>query len=283
MTTPASSGGIGGERFEAIGKLDQARPVTVVPGVTLWPLVDTQGRAENLLTGVLTIEPAARYPHYTRPFTEVLTLLEGDAAIDAEERRYRLWPLDSAVLPRHVPRRVVNLSTRDPAVFHIALAAGTPLQTWVNARFESQEQPLGSTGREHAEQLCRNNQATPQEFAPRALVQEFSCVEPGGVGLSGEIVRFEPGARLPCHRVDADGSITILEGTATCIVEGRRHDLASRATVFVPRGLCHYIINLTLDPLVMIWVHAGGQAERIVVDDSFCHPERKVNRAPAHP
>jgi oxalate decarboxylase/phosphoglucose isomerase-like protein (cupin superfamily) len=72
--------------------------------------------------------------------------------------------------------------------------------------------------------------------------------------------------------------VTVVEGTATCIVEGRRHELTEYASVFVPRGLCHYVINLTLDTLVLLWLHAGDRAERIVVDESLCHPERGKSR-----
>ena len=77
--------------------------------------------------------------------------------------------------------------------------------------------------------------------------------------------------------------ITIVDGAATCIVEGRRISLATGTTLVVPAGLCHYLINLTLDPLVAIWVHAGGRPEQTVLDDSFCHPERKESRSSVEP
>ena len=46
------------------------------------------------------------------------------------------------------------------------------------------------------------------------------------------------------------------------------------ATALVPQGLCHYFINLTLDPMAMIWVYAGDKPDRIVMDESYCHPEK---------
>ena len=42
----------------------------------------------------------------------------------------------------------------------------------------------------------------------------------------------------------------------------------------VPQGLCHYFINLTLDPMAMIWVYAGDKPDRIVMDESYCQPEK---------
>ena len=82
------------------------------------------------------------------------------------------------------------------------------------------------------------------------------------------------GRRLPCHRHEFDESITIIKGTATCIVEGRRHELSDSATALVPQGRCHYFINLTLEPMAMVWVYAGGMPDRIVMDETFCHPDR---------
>ena len=42
----------------------------------------------------------------------------------------------------------------------------------------------------------------------------------------------------------------------------------------MPQGRCHYFINLTLAPMAMIWVYAGDKPDRIVMDETFCHPER---------
>ncbi len=45
----------------------------------------------------------------------------------------------------------------------------------------------------------------------------------GGYGL------FQPGGRLPAHVHDFDESICIIDGEATCVVEGRRHTMSSGA------------------------------------------------------
>ena len=282
MTTPGSPGDNEARRIEATGRLDEAAAVTIFPGVTLRSLVGAGDGQENLLIGVLTVDPGASYPAYTRPFTEALILLEGDGAVDVEDRRYRLQRFDSAALPRQIPRRVVNLSASEPTVFQVVLASNAPLQMWVNARFNPQEQPLGATGRVHGEWINRGDQAAPLENAHRALFHELCDPDRDDWGLCGGIGRFEPGGRLPCYRALRDEAITIVEGTATCIVEGRKHQLTQGASLFVPPGLCHYPINLSLDPLVLIWVHAGGRAERILVDDTLCHPERQEGQSRAH-
>ena len=47
----------------------------------------------------------------------------------------------------------------------------------------------------------------------------------------------------------------------------------------VPQGRCHYFINLTLEPMAMIWVYAGDMPDRIVMDEPFCHPEEEAGVA----
>ena len=68
----------------------------VVPGVELCPLVGAYSGSRNLFTGLLTLDPGASYPLYTRPFTEAMIVVEGNASIEVEDRRHRLGPLDAA-------------------------------------------------------------------------------------------------------------------------------------------------------------------------------------------
>ena len=112
------------------------------------------------------------------------------------------------------------------------------------------------------------------ELATSARFQDLFGADTGARGICGGYGLFEPGARLPCHRHDFDESITIVQGTATCIVEGRRHDLSGNATALIPQGRCHYFINLTLEPMAMIWVYAGDRPDRIVMDETNCQPDK---------
>ena len=259
---------------------ESGKIMVVVPGVELCPLAGAHSGARDLFTALLTLSPKAWYPLYTRPVTEVLILVEGDASIEVEDRRYHLKPLDAMTVSPRVPRRVVNLSSNRPAVFHIALAAGAPAQTWINGRFTAIDQSASDTGRAGAARICRNNPAARFELAPLARFQDLFNADLGAQGICGGYGLFEPGARLPCHRHEFDESITIVHGTATCIVEGRRHELSGNATALVPQGRCHYFINLTLEPMAMIWVYAGDRPDRIVMDEAFCHPARgKQSRA----
>jgi uncharacterized cupin superfamily protein len=78
----------------------------------------------------------------------------------------------------------------------------------------------------------------------------------GGYGL------FHPGGRLPAHYHDIDESISIIDGVATCVVEGRRHALSGCETALVPRGRVHYFINDSAGTMAMLWVYAGPRRRR---------------------
>lgn len=274
MTKPVPGTSATDERREVIQRAEDAKIVALVPGVELTPLAGGFSGARNLFTALLTLNPKASYPLYIRPFTEALVLLDGDASFEVEDRRYRLRKLDAMTIWAQVPRKVVNLSSRLPAVLHVALAWDTPEQTWVNGRFTAIDQAASATGQAGSEYLCRNNPSARFELAPFARFQNLYGADLGARGICGGYGLFEAGARLPCHRHEFDESITIVQGTATCVVEGRRHELSGNATALVPQGRCHYFINLTLEPMAMIWVYAGDTPDRIVMDETCCHPDR---------
>ncbi len=281
MTTPIWPRGTLRARQEVIQSFQTAQARLLAPGVELRMLVGSHNGAQNLFTGVLTLAPGASYPYYVRPFSEALTLLDGEVAVDVEDRRYRLEPLDSISITPRRPRRLANVSTGQLATLHVSLASATADQTWVNGRFTAVEQSGSAIGRVGSERLCRNEPAARFELAPRALFQDLFSAKLGTRGICGGYGVFEPGARLPCHRHEFDESITIVQGVATCIVEGRRHDLSGNSTALVPEGRCHYFINLTLEVMTMVWVYAGDKPDRIVMDEACCHPEKSQN-SPSH-
>lgn len=269
MSTP-SEGAV--DRIEAIERPETSRAVVLIPGVESRPMTGAHNGARGLFTGLVTLAPGASVPYHERPIAEAVVLLEGEIAVDVEDRRYRLGPLDAIAIMPHRPRRVANPSADRPAVLHVALASASPEQRWINGRFTPAEQPPDSDGRDGSERVVRHAGAPATELAPRALFRDLYNAELGTRGICGGYGLFEPGARLPCHRHLFDESITIVQGTATCVVEGRRHELAGLATAMVPQGRCHYFINLTLEPMAMVWVYAGDMPDRIVMGEHFCHP-----------
>jgi mannose-6-phosphate isomerase-like protein (cupin superfamily) len=279
MTTATDEAWAADDRRESIQRPEGSKVTILVPGVELRPLVGVHNSAHGLFTGLLTLAPKAAYPLYTRLLTEVLVLVEGAASIEVEDRRFRLQPLDAMTVSARIPRRVVNLSTDRPTALLLAQASTTPEQTWVNGRFTAVDQPASAIGSPGSERLCRNGPGARFELSPTAWFQDLFNADLGAQGICGGYGIFEPGARLPCHRHEFDESITIVQGTATCVVEGRRYELSGNATALVPQGRCHYFINLTLEPMAMIWVYAGDRPDRIIMDETFCHPkEVKASR-----
>lgn len=258
------------DRVEAIRRVGDSTPESPWPGVELRPLVGADNQARDLFTGLVTIAPGGEWPYRTRPCGEAVTVLSGEAFVDVEGRRHRLRTLDNLFVPRGLSRRVINASDRDPITLHVALNDEVPVERASLGIFPVSVAPEGSKGVEGAERICRNAREDQFELNSGALFQDYFNASLGARGICGGYGRFQPGSRLPCHRHDFDESITIIEGTATCVVEGRRHELSGNATALVPRGRCHYFINESNAPMAMIWVYAGDMPDRIVMDESRC-------------
>ena len=75
---------------------------------------------------------------------------------------------------------------------------------------------------------------------------------------------------MPCHYHGYDASITIVMGRATCQVAGREYHLADCDTACIPQGQPHRFVNRTAAPMAMIWVYAGDEPDRTVVDSELC-------------
>lgn len=259
------------DRHEAIQRPEEGMAQTLGPGVVLRPLVGGHNGAHALFTGLVTIEAHAEMPYFTRPCWAAVTVLQGDVIAEVEGHRYRLGPLDCITIAPDIARRTINLSNQR-AELHVALATDVPTLGNVTERFPEIDVPGGTSGRAGRERVTRGRPESRFALAPNAMFQDYFNAELGSRGICGGYGLFEPGARLPCHRHEFDESISIVEGRATCIVEGRRYDLSDNATALVPRGRCHYFINESDKPMAMIWVYAGDMPDRIVMDESYCHP-----------
>ncbi|OJW08005.1 MAG: hypothetical protein BGO49_20660 [Planctomycetales bacterium 71-10] len=240
----------------------------IEPGVRFECLVGSHNGARDLTTGLVTIAPSAGLACHTHPFSESITLLSGRATAVVEGREYELETLDNVVVPRGLAHVVRNPSDREPAVFHIAMASDSPTRTLVDDAFARTPTPADSEGRPGAERVNRFRLAPRFEAGPNtAFIDFFNEALMPGLEMSGGYGLFQPGGRLPAHVHDFDESICIIEGVATCVVEGRRHAMSDGATALQPRGRVHYFINESDGPMAMLWVYAGPSPIRIVVDE----------------
>jgi quercetin dioxygenase-like cupin family protein len=230
--------------------------------------VGSHNGSRGLTTGFVTIPPSASLSYHTHPFAESITLLSGRAKAAVEGREYDLEPLDNVAVPRGLAHLVRNPSDREPAVLHVALASDAPTRTIVDDAFQRDPRPGGADGRGGAERVNRFREAARFEAGPNtSFIDFFNATLMPGLEMSGGYGLFQPGGRLPAHVHDFDESICIIEGDATCVVEGRRHAMRDGATALQPRGRVHYFINESDGPMAMIWVYAGPSPIRIVVDE----------------
>ncbi len=256
------------DRPEVMIPVGAGESVDIEPGVRFECQVGKHNGARGLTTGLVTFEPRAELSCHTHPFSESITLLEGRASVVVEGRDYRLEPMDNLVIPPGLAHLARNLSDVEMAVIHIAMASDSPTRSPAVETLPRRPMSPSDKGPEGGERVNRFRTAARSEAGPNtSFIDFFNERLLPGVGMSGGYGLFQPGGRLPAHVHDFDESICIIEGEATCIVEGRRYTMRDGATALQPRGRVHYFINTSDAPMAMLWVYAGAMPERIMVDE----------------
>lgn len=264
------------DRNEVMNSRHSGPQLEVAPGITFDCMVGAHNQARNLTTGLVTFAPGTVLPRHRHTFAESITLLSGRALVDVEGRQYEIGPLDNVTIPRGLAHKVTNLSRSAPALFHIAMASHAPARELVDGYFARRAMPAVTATQPGGERVTYTK--TVERYSPgnnAAFVDFFNADLIPGLEMSGGYGLFQHGGRLPAHLHDFDESICIVEGQATCIVEGRRYSMQDQATALQPRGRVHYFINETPNPMAMIWVYAGPKPERIVVEEA-CAAEPSV-------
>jgi 2-keto-3-deoxy-L-rhamnonate aldolase RhmA/quercetin dioxygenase-like cupin family protein len=256
------------DRPEVMNPVGSGKKVELERGVVFECLVGAHNNARNLTTGLVTFEPGSELPCHMHTFSEAVTLLRGQAAVEVEGRRYDLGPLDNVVVPRGLAHAARNIGAKEPAVLHIAMATANPTRTLVTRHFPRRSMPESSAGMKDAERVNRFRTAQRFEAGPNTeFIDFFNKDLMSGMEMSGGYGLFHPSGRLPAHLHDFDESICIIEGDATCVVEGRRYPMSDCATALQPRGRVHYFINESSGPMAMLWVYGGPVPERLVVNE----------------
>jgi quercetin dioxygenase-like cupin family protein len=243
-------------------------PLELAPGVALRVFATGTLGACGLTTGTATFCPGAELPYHRHPFSEVVTLVSGQADVLVEGRRYRLLPHDALHLPANTAHLVRNVSPDLPAVLLSAFASDTPTREAVADTFAVVDR--SETDADCPEHLTRFAAAPVYELAPRAFFRDLFARRFGARGVCGGYGLFQPGASLPCHFHGYDESITIIAGRAVCQVAGREYDLSNCDTACIPTGRPHRFLNRSEEPMAMIWVYAGDEPDRTILDQGYC-------------
>lgn len=258
------------DRPEVITNFGSGNKKEIQPGVVFEALVGAHVGAKNLTTGVVRFSPGVKLAYHTHPTTESIVMLEGIAVVDVEGRRYKLSRFDSVVVPPGVRHGVENLSPDADALLHVTFPTDAPSRELVENIYPPRQMPDDSLGPRTPglERVTRFKSAEREDVGQGAsFIDYFNEELTPGIEMSGGYGVFQPGGRLPAHIHDFDESICIVDGTASCIVEGRRYNMSGYATALEPRGRVHYFINDSQHPMAMVWVYAGPRPERIVVDE----------------
>jgi 2-keto-3-deoxy-L-rhamnonate aldolase RhmA/quercetin dioxygenase-like cupin family protein len=256
------------DRPEIMNSVGEGKKVTIAEQVEFECLVGSHNQARKLTTGLVTFQPGASLPYHTHTFAESITLLSGQMTVEVEGRSYVLGRLDNIAIPAGLAHFAQNDSLDEPAVLHIAMATDAPSRTLLNQSFVRRVMSDTSTGTLGAERVTRFKTANRFAAGPNTeFIDYFNADLLPGFEMSGGFGLFQPGGRLPAHYHDFDESISIIDGQAACIVEGRRYTPSDCATAMVPRGRVHYFVNESDRAISMIWVYAGPLPERVVVDE----------------
>lgn len=242
------------------------------PGIVCEELTGNQDNAVNLFTAIVTFDKGYTVlPNHTHPHAESITLLKGIACVEVEERRYYLQPMDNITIPKGYAHCVKNMSMEEPAIFHIAMPVNTPQRDLAKMPDTLYKNiPDDFCGHAGPERITRHAYARRYASGPSTeFIDFFNEALIPGIGMSGGYALFHKNGRLPAHFHDFDESICIVQGEATCVVDGREYEMSNCQTALQPRGIVHYFKNKHDAPMAMIWVYAGPMPIRTEVADEL--------------
>ncbi len=255
-------------RVESITRPDGPPTSTLSQGVELRVLATGALGARGVTTSLAAFHPAAELAYHRHPFSEVIVVLEGEAFISVQGRRYHVGSYDAMHVPAGVAHAVRNASPDRSALLHSSFASDAPTRELVAETFPVEAREQSDSG--CAETLVRFQSAAVYELSPGTHFRDLFARRFGARGICGGYGLFGPGASLPCHFHEYDESITIIQGTAVCQVAGREYVLGDCGTACIPRGRPHRFLNRSDAPMAMIWVYAGDEPERTLVEAGYC-------------
>jgi mannose-6-phosphate isomerase-like protein (cupin superfamily) len=246
-------------------------PLNASPeGVELRTFVSRECGATGFSTGTATFKGSAVLPYHLHECSEAITILAGAGLIIVEGRGYRLGRLDCMHIPAGAAHCVQNAQADCPLLAHWSFGSPEPRRTYTGSIQSYEDRSSGGPEPGDPEHLNRFCEAAAYEPAQGTWFCDLFAKRFGSVGICGGYGRFIRGSSLPCHTHAYDESITILSGSATCLVQGARYDLTELYTAFVPCGKPHRFLNSGENEMEMLWVYAGDEPDRTLVDNRYC-------------
>ncbi len=256
----------GADRPEVVVARSSADRIELARGVVFQPLVGAHNDARGFTTGIVTFMPGAELPYHMHPHTEAITVMSGEAFTEIEGRRYALNPWDTVSIPSGRPHYSKNMSASKPATFHVAMSTSSPDRTLVDAAFSIRDMPETAHGHEGAECVSRLVSRAWYDLGTGARYQDAYSGADHSQPMCGGYANLDPGSRTACYTSDGDESITVVQGSVTCIVDDREYGLTVDRTILLPSGSRRYLANTGNLPAALVWTRAGDLASRQLVD-----------------
>lgn len=102
--------------------------------------------------------------------------------------------------------------------------------------------------------------------ATGVLSQPLVLPERGSRSLTMGLSTFQPGSIIPLHTHNVEEAITILEGEAIAIIDGKEHTVRPYDTTFVPPGVPHHFRNDSGQTMRFLWTYGGAEVTRTYVE-----------------
>lgn len=135
------------------------------------------------------------------------------------------------------------------------------------------------------EYIASGNCPALPNIAAGIELREMISGAQGAIGVSSGTATFQPNSELPYHLHNFSEAITVLEGEADVLVEGRWYRLKQLDAMHFPSGIAHSVLNPTQDRLLVHWAFATESPRRELVPDRFPREDRRsiaVSHGPEH-
>lgn len=250
----------------------QCRSEEAAPEGIEWRILVSNEKcgATGFSTGTTTFHGGAELPYHTHDCSEAITILEGCAQVSVEGRAYLLFALDCMHIPAGVAHCVRNEDGYKQTIAHWALGSAFPTRNLATQKYGFDNRGLSNPALGDPETINRFAESPVYELANGAFFYDLFARRFGSVGICGGYGRFLQGSSLPCHIHDYDESITIVQGEAVCLVQGNQYRLSGLDTAFVPKHKPHRFLNQSQGEMAMLWVYAGDEPDRKLVDADYC-------------
>lgn len=258
------------DRAEYVARGNHPDIRELMPGVIGRLMVSEKCGAQNLCTAISDVSIKAQRAYHKHKFSEVITPLNDLLVVSVEGRRYVLKAYESVHIPAGCTHTAYSSSNLKAASALSAFACALPTREFVAMDFPYVDRGYGCAHENDPEFVARHDLIEIYELNEGARFRDLFASRYGSSGICGGYAEFEPGSSLPCHYHQYDESITIVNGTAICEVAGKRYTVSDNDTVLVPKGRPHRFLNESHGLMVMVWVYAGDEPERTLLEPSYC-------------